>query len=71
MNSSMPLLRVTVISRFPKWAPEAFMAVRVTMKSSMERWTGTKCSPAWPPSTVLKSRRMMSGLPWRRASAEV
>ena len=49
----------------------AFIASRVVTKSSIVRWSETKWSPAWPPSTVLKSRRMISGLPLRRARAEV
>ena len=58
-------------ARVLELAEVAFIALRVVMKSSIVRWIETKCRPAWPPSMVLKSRRRISGLPLRRARAEV
>ena len=71
MNSLIPLLTVSVIAGFWSCAEVAFIALRVVTKSSIVRWIETKWRPAWPPSTVLKSRRRISGLPLRRARAEV
>ena len=70
MKALIPLLSVAVIAGLRSWAPVAFIAVRVVTKSSIVRCRATKCSPAWPPSVVLKSRRRMSGAPRRRARAE-
>ena len=71
MNSLMPLLTVSLTEGFCSCAPAAFIAVRVVTKSAMVRCSETKCRPARPPSAVSKSRRRMTGLPLRRARAQV
>ncbi len=63
MNSLIPLLTVSVMAGFCSCAEEAFIAVRVVTKSAIVRCRATKCRPARPPSTVLKSRRRISGWP--------
>ena len=46
MNELMPLLTVSVIAGFWSCADEAFMAFLVFTKSSIVRWSETKCRPA-------------------------
>ena len=52
-----------VIAGLTNTACAAFIARLVAAKSAMVRCSETKCTPAWPSSTVSKSRRRMRGAP--------